>query len=107
MLSVSDRKNRLKALAGVSEVAKCRRFLLKFHLSSQKIDVHPSFVDRSINSGVKFSQILKKTRELYLGIVDKTVIGGCMSVKNVSKKSFTGIDKNCVKCYGGGYFVKQ
>ena len=30
-----------------------------------------------------------------------------MSVKNVSKKSFTGIDKNRVKCYGGGYFVKQ
>ena len=31
-----------------------------------------------------------------------------MSVKNVSKKSFTGIDKNCVKCYeGGGTVVKQ
>ena len=30
-----------------------------------------------------------------------------MSVKNVSKKSFTGIDKNCVKCYRGGAVVKQ
>ena len=26
-----------------------------------------------------------------------------MSVKNLAKKSFTAIDKNCVKCYGGGY----
>ncbi len=30
-----------------------------------------------------------------------------MSVKNLYKKSLMGIDKNCVKCYGGGYFVKQ
>ena len=88
----------------------CKEFFLKtiaivnftkIQHSSQKNDVYPSFVDRTWNSGIKLSQILKKTGKLYLKIVDKTVIGGCMSVKNVYKKSFTGIDNIHTKCYGG------